>query len=126
MIKGLLPQDTRMSEIISGWALLFFSVHIAAFGDIPTALLGLHAPEFWALTLLTSSVLQLASLYLYPAADTLRILMALINGSFWAWIALSLTNEVKSPIVWAPLCIGVANLYGFSIGFLMQRSSWRN
>ncbi len=126
MLNNLAPQDARCIEIAGAVAMLLIAIDLVLIGHVTSSMSALHPPQFWALALGSLAVLQLTSLLCYPVMEILRICLALLNGSWWVWLAL--TGMFNAPALsnWASLLLGVGNLYAFSVGFLLEKSAWKS
>lgn len=126
MIRNLLPQDTRIAELASGWAMLFLSVGLMLGHPLTNAMRALHPPEFWVVVMFSLALLQMTALLLHPKAEMLRVIMALVNGAWWTWLSLTYIDFSRHPGDWPGFTLGLANIYGFMVGFLMLRSACRS
>lgn len=124
MFSNLLPQDTRIAELVSCIAMLAVSASLFADGGITASMSQLHPPQFWGALLGAFGLLQLLSLLIHPGAETLRVSMAMCNGSWWVWLALTSMGAGQTPSDLGSFFLGVANLYGSTIGFLFLRQKW--
>lgn len=124
MIKNLLPEDTRIAELVSAISLIFLSLGISFFDVNTIGLFAHETKEFWILALGMLGTLQFTSLVLYPKAEVLRCITAWINGSFWIWMAFSAISWNVSINDITSLILGFANLYAFVINTLLVWASW--
>jgi len=123
-MKTFLPQDARFIDIVSALSLLGFALQISVFGYVGHEFLDVRDVSFWVMSLSTMGVLQLASVYLHPHAETLRSIVAGISGLFWVYLFLNTCTSVGfSPIT---LFTGVGCLYSSVITALYIGQTWKS
>jgi hypothetical protein len=123
---SLLPQDTRIAEVLSGLALVFVGVGLMIPGN------GMISPSitapvaaFWALITLAFGALQLSAIAMCKAMEHLRFILAWISGSFWIWVATSNISYTVTASEVATIVLGITNLYAFIINLLLVKQSWK-
>lgn len=124
MFSNLLPQDTRIAELVSCIAMLVVSLSLFSGGGITGSMVQLHPPQFWGAMLGAFGLLQMISLLLHPKVETLRVVTAMCNGAWWVWLSLTSMAAGQTPSDFGSLFLGIANLYGAMIGFLFLRQKW--
>lgn len=125
ILHSLLPQDTRIAELTSGFALIFVSM-VFFFGGTPSdSLLSIHHEYFWALITSIFGCLQLTSVTVCEKLEHLRFILAWLSGTFWIWVSTEHGfNHVHLPDI-ATFVLGVANLYAFVVNLLLIKQSWK-
>lgn len=124
MIRNLLPQDSRIAELVSCFGILAVAASLFLDGGITAAMLDLHPPVFWGTLLTVFGALQLISLMLHPYTEPLRVFIAMMNGTWWVWLALTSMGSFQTPSDFGAFFLGVSNLYGSMVGFLFLRQKW--
>jgi len=125
--SGLLPQDTRITELTSGLALVLigFSFFVSSI-SITHGVTSMHQNVFWCILTITFGVLQIASIELYRRMEHLRFILAWATGSFWIWVsAENLSAGRIGPSEIATIVLGITNLYAFIVNLLLVKQSWK-
>lgn len=122
----LLPQDTRIAELISGFSLILMSV-LMMFANIqPTdAMVRFHEAHFWFILSGVFGGLQIFSLIVNDKLEQLRFVLAWVTGTFWSWVAMDSIANGVNPTDIAGLVLGISNLYAFVINLLLVKQSWK-
>lgn len=123
---SLLPQDTRIVEVLSGLALVFVGIGLMIPGNGMISIsVSTPVATFWALLTLAFGVLQLGSIAMCKAMEHLRFILAWISGSFWIWIATENASTAVTASEIATIVLGITNLYAFIINLLLVKQSWK-
>lgn len=122
----LLPQDTRIVELTSGFALFLFGLVILLTGHgMTTGMVELKQLQYWYILTLVFGVLQVASIVLCTSMEHVRFVLAWFTGSFWVWSSAEMLQHVISPSAIGALVLGVMNLYAFVVNLLLAKQSWK-
>lgn len=123
---NLLPQDTRIAELISGFALVLFSVCIfITKGNVPSDMLNFNRVEYWFLITFIIGFLQVASIVLCSQMEHLRFILSWLTGSFWIWTSTDSLSTHLTPSTLGALVLGLMNLYAFIVNLLLVKQSWK-
>jgi len=125
MVSNFFPQDTRVAELSSAGALILMGLFLPLHGEITPSMTALHPELFWSMLFFCLGGLQLSTLILYPRIEIGRVALALLTGTWWVFTALKGITTAPIPTDWGAFFLGVANLYGFMMGFLYLRSTWK-
>lgn len=125
--SGLLPQDTRIAELTSGFALVLVGLAFITSGvSITHGITSMHQNTFWCILTIVFGALQIASIELYKRMEHLRFVLAWVTGSFWIWISTeNLTGGGIGPSEIATIVMGIMNLYAFIVNLLLVKQSWK-
>lgn len=123
---SLLPQDTRIAELLSGFAMVLVGMGLMVTGN---SLIGtittIQENAFWCLITIAFGSLQVFTLALYRKMEHLRFVLAWISGSFWIWVSsANFANGVHAPDI-VTLMLGITNLYAFIVNLLLVKQSWK-
>ena len=126
MWKNLLPQETRIIELYSGWALVTIAIFIILQAlPIPAELLVLDSVLPWGVLLAIFGGLQVYSIYYDPKLEILRTCMTWVVGCIWLWLAVAgPLNHIHTEDI-AALFLGFGNLYSFIINFNTVHIKWK-
>jgi|688.fasta_scaffold508818_2 hypothetical protein len=123
---SLLPQDTRIVELLSGIALVLVGLGLMLSGN---GLVGTHNSvqenTFWCLITMAFGALQISAIAMCRSMEHLRFILAWVSGSFWVWVASANMAVVVSATDIATIGLGVMNLYAFVINLLLVKQSWK-
>lgn len=122
----LLPQDTRIVELTSGFALLLFGIVSAITGSgISIAMIDYNYVQYWVILGIVFGVLQVASIVLCTSMEHVRFVLAWFTGSFWVWSSTEMLHHVITPSAIGALVLGVMNLYAFVVNLVLAKQSWK-
>lgn len=120
-LSRLLPQDTRMAELASGWALLL-SAGAMFFGySFPKELLILHELRFWIVVYAMIGFLQIWSI-IDDGTEALRCVISWVAGSFWVWVIFK--HGRWDPDDFAAMTIAFGNFYAFILNASLLRRDY--
>jgi hypothetical protein len=119
----MLPQDTRLAELVAAVSMVLLSISMFTCGVVDLNSI-YETQEFWKIIIFIFGALQFSSLVLYPKLELLRCIMAWINGSFWIWIAISdISIHLDSTDI-AVFILGMANMYAFIVNINLLKHPW--
>ena len=125
MIRNLLPEDSRLAEIIASLSLILMSLSILC-GNMHTdsflQLFAIQRQEFWIVLLGVFGSLQLYSL-INSKFDYLRCMMAFFTGCFLIWISIGSTLFDYELSDVTAFLLGIGNLYSFVINSILPKVS---
>ena len=124
MISRLLPADTRIVELASGWAFTMLAVALAGNHVNVDALNKLHDFRFWAVVLGIMGGIQLYAVIHHIEQELLRCFVSWFAGALWVW--LSITESPLNLSSFTSLTVGVGNFYAFvlNINLLRRDDVW--
>lgn len=125
MVKNLSPQDSRIVELCSAYALILLSITSVTSGFDMPELLHIATKLEWTILLALFGGLQFYSLFNYPKVEPLRLVLGWCAGCFWLYAGMLTSLESISAEDIASVMLGIGNLYGFVVNFNLLKVSWK-
>lgn len=126
ILINLLPQDTRIVELTSGFALFIYGISMVFLGHGATLeMAAMQQQQFWYIILIAFGVMQVASIVLCSSMEHLRFVLAWFAGTFWVWSASNYLHSLLTPVGVGALVLGIMNLYAFIVNLLLVKQSWK-
>lgn len=120
---NLFPQDTRMAELASAWAMIIVGI-ACGFGLISSHdMVDVQSMPFWTVCVTILGVLQFVSLWCYPKLELLRISCSWICATFWMWLFLSSFSSTTPEDI-ASFVLSITNYYAFIININLRQHKW--
>lgn len=123
--SSLLPQDTRIAELASGFSLVLVGFAFLILGVNILHDISAQQNAFWCILTITFGILQVSSIEVYSRMEHLRFILAWVAGSFWVWISTENLTRGIGPSEIATLVMGIMNLYAFIVNLLLVKQSWK-
>lgn len=126
---SLLPQDTRIAELLSGISLLVVGMALLITGKgflhHSTVMVTMQYNAFWCILCIAFGVLQISAIAVHRGLEHLRFILAWITGSFWVWLASANFSNGANATEMVTMLLGITNLYAFIVNLLLVRQSWK-
>lgn len=123
MWKNLLPQGSRIVEILSGIGLCILGIlNIFGMHSI-IGLTSLDSLLTWGFLILLLGIIQIYAMYNLMTQEILKISASWVAGCLWTWIGLVSFADLNTLNI-AALLIGFGNLYAFILNFNVVTTVW--
>jgi hypothetical protein len=121
--NNLFPQDTRMAELASAWAMMIVGISSGLGLIVNTDMVAIQSMPFWSVCITILGCLQFVSLWCYPRIEVLRISCSWASASFWMWLFLSSLSSTTPEDI-ASLALSITNYYAFIININLRQHKW--
>lgn len=120
--KNLLPEDTRLADLVSAISMII--VGVETYIHSPGPMMLYHPIAFWVVIFVMFGILQLSAVLYHPKVELVRVAVAWIAGLCWLY-ASTVNISFYSGFVGPMVGLSISNFVSFIINIAVLKTLWK-